>query len=132
MGGWQPPQTSRGDGSRPFGQGNLRLERPLLPSRSDYDGAVSRREPRVWFEPYGSSFMMTCADCGPVEQVSDAAWHHAWDHQRYDHPTEQERIDDDLRRAEDDLPGCSRCGHNDHASAACPYVRPDMLKQIDG
>ncbi len=87
------------------------------------------RQPKVWFEPYGSYWMLTCAICGPVEQSSRDDWSLAWEHQRYVHPTEEEREGDDLRRAEDDLPGCGRCGHADHRSADCPHVTPDLLRR---
>lgn len=79
---------------------------------------------------YGCEFMVRCAECGDLAQVHGESYGRfvGRDHQRYTHATEDEATADRIRAVEWDLPGCTRCGHEDHESRDCPTVTPDLLK----
>lgn len=93
---------------------------------------MTTREPRVRVIPFGSAFMAQCAQCGDIEQVSSEAdgRRSGWQHQRYEHPTDDERQADALRAFEEFyMDGfCERCGLEGHAGAECPTVTPDLLR----
>lgn len=91
---------------------------------------MTHRWPYQRVVEYGSIFMAQCAECGDVERAHsrDAAKGYSKEHLRIVHPTEEQQEADRLGVAESELPGCSRCGHEDHASASCPFVQPYLLK----
>lgn len=90
------------------------------------------RDPPFTVERFGCEFIVSCSVCGQLEQT-----HSAGDgrrigrsHQRWEHPTDDEREQDQLRQFEEyHMDGtCPRCGHDGHAGADCPTVTPDLLK----
>ena len=85
---------------------------------------------RIEVVSYGSDRMLRCSVCGDVQQlgqIGDAKARatadraEAYAHRRHEHPTEAQREGDELRRAEWELPGCTRCG-GDHDASMCPHV----------
>lgn len=92
----------------------------------------SPRWPPFQVVPFGSAWMVRCAECGDLKQVGSVSEgrHEGRDHQRWEHPTDEEREQDDLRDFETyHMDGtCPRCGHDGHDGDACPTVTPDLLK----
>lgn len=94
---------------------------------------MSARWPPFRLAPFGSTFMVRCSICGDVEQVADrrqGRWA-GQQHQRWTHPTDEEREADALRDFEEyHMDGfCERCGHEGHEGAGCPIVTPDLLRR---
>lgn len=90
------------------------------------------RWPPFQVVPFGNAFLVRCAECGEVEQVGNRreGQHSGRQHQRWEHPTDEEREADALRAFETwHMDGyCERCGHDDHDSRGCPIVTPDLLR----
>lgn len=86
------------------------------------------REPRVWVEPYGSNWMLKCAVCGDVEQISGSrgyALSCRYDHKRDAHPTEEEQTKERVRAVlHGRLPMCRHCGRDKGHDPACPKAQP--------
>jgi hypothetical protein len=82
---------------------------------------------------YGTGWELHCSECGQVDFTPfDYRYTNrdVWDHRRHAHPTEDEQIQDELRRAERELEGyCGRCGQRGHEDVECPNAQPWHLKR---
>lgn len=87
-------------------------------------------ELNITISKFGSDWLVECSQCGTVTQTGTLRYakQEKWEHRRYDHPTADERAYDEVREAEYRMPGCYKCGHEDHKSNDCPFVTPDLLK----
>jgi hypothetical protein len=83
--------------------------------------------------PFGWDFIVRCTECGEINQVHSRQQgkDEGRDHQRWSHPTDEEREQDGLRNyewSEHMESYCARCGVKGHRGRDCTTVTPDLLK----